>query len=186
MYAATMNGSLLGLMYHTRDGKLDKKNSSSRAPSLVHAAEMGFVPIVQFLIDYGANVNLKDAGGFTALHWAAGFDQYDCARLLLESGARPDVLDAESQTAFDIAWKKNYFDVGQILCDYGGGPSGLQGYTLNSYGQIWTEPRTLVFQLESTSTALGIGWVSSPSLVEMRKLGDRDYPTVCLCLGTLL
>jgi ankyrin repeat protein len=62
----------------------------------MHGAATGTVPIMQALIDAGADVNAKNARSATALHWAVG----DAAKvkLLLLAGAAVDVKTTEGRT----------------------------------------------------------------------------------------
>lgn len=65
---------------------VNQRHRKKLSTPLHHAAQYGWVPyllfvyfnenfsycdIMRFLIHYGANVNLKDAEGFTPMHWAA-------------------------------------------------------------------------------------------------------------------
>jgi ankyrin repeat protein/mono/diheme cytochrome c family protein len=57
------------------------------------------------LIDRGANVNARDAVGFTPLHWAAGDESRrpHLVRLLLGSGADPNAVGGETVGALGLA-----------------------------------------------------------------------------------
>ena len=67
--------------------------------------------MVGFLLQAGAEVNMKTNDGKTALHVAVGSSpslpekQRDCVRLLLKHGAQVDALDKSGGTALmDAAW----------------------------------------------------------------------------------
>lgn len=66
----------------------------NRSP-LLHVAITGRAAdpeaVVRVLLDYGADPNLTSRGGFTAVHWAAGFSNggYTMTKLLLERGGDP-------------------------------------------------------------------------------------------------
>lgn len=58
-----------------------------RHSPLSFASECGYINCIKVLIKHGADINLKDGTGFTALHNAVCENHIDCVRLLLESGA---------------------------------------------------------------------------------------------------
>jgi hypothetical protein len=47
----------------------------------------GHEAVVQLLLDNGANIDVKDNNGETALHWVCGAGREAVARLLLDKGA---------------------------------------------------------------------------------------------------
>lgn len=76
------------------------------------AACMGFVPVINVLLAYGADVNIlkgkdKVAGpgveGSTPLHFAAANGHLHAVRALLQHGARPQPLDRDMQTPESLA-----------------------------------------------------------------------------------
>jgi ankyrin repeat protein len=54
---------------------------------LSFAAEWGYTNCIKVLIKHGAQINLKDENGYTALHNSVCENHIDCVRLLLELGA---------------------------------------------------------------------------------------------------
>jgi uncharacterized protein len=52
------------------------------------------------LLDYGADVNVRNFNGATALIYAATFNQTEIAKLLLEKGADKTVQDVRGNTAY--------------------------------------------------------------------------------------
>jgi hypothetical protein len=59
----------------------------------------GSVEVVRRLIEAGARVNTQDAGGQTALMYAAKYRRLAIARLLVASGAKTSLRDDEGRTA---------------------------------------------------------------------------------------
>lgn len=57
-----------------------------RRTALQCAAYSGFLECVQILLEAGAEVNLQDDEGITALHWAASAGHLATVSLLLNSG----------------------------------------------------------------------------------------------------
>lgn len=58
---------------------------------------------VQLLLDGGADVNKQTNDGWTALHSASNWGQYDVAAYLLSRGADVNAQTKSSQTALHIA-----------------------------------------------------------------------------------
>jgi ankyrin repeat protein len=57
------------------------------------AAQNGHMEIVKFLIESGADLNVKNSKGNTAIHMAVGYDYYHIAKLLIEKGADPNLTN---------------------------------------------------------------------------------------------
>jgi hypothetical protein len=57
--------------------------------------------IVQFLIDRGAHINVKNNGGRTPLHEAAVLGKTKVVKILLENGAIPFIQDSRGLTPYD-------------------------------------------------------------------------------------
>ena len=63
-----------------------------------------WLPAVKFLVEEcGADVNLRDANGYTALHHAASRGDNDLIRYLVEKGADVMVVSRKGQTTVDMA-----------------------------------------------------------------------------------
>ncbi|KAK2702481.1 ankyrin-1-like [Artemia franciscana] len=79
--------------------------------SLHWAAKEGQIPLATYLIEKGANINLKtcderDSGG-TPLHFAASKGKFDMCRLLVSKGALIDALDVDGRTPLHLAVREN-------------------------------------------------------------------------------
>ena len=48
----------------------------------------GHVPVVQFILDHGINVDTADYRGWTSLHWAAEKGHVEVMKILLARGAQ--------------------------------------------------------------------------------------------------
>ncbi len=81
---------------------LDYKNNMGFT-ALTGAVYKGFNPIVQRLIDKGANVNTANGSGQTPLMFAALFGREQAARLLLQAGANPATADNTGNTPATLA-----------------------------------------------------------------------------------
>lgn len=86
------------------------------------------------LIEGGAEVDLKDATGQTALHLAAR-GHGAVAEVLLDRRAVPDARDNNGRTAADWAARGNHKDVLQLLSSRAGVPGSqrvLQPWVLDA------------------------------------------------------
>jgi TIR domain/Ankyrin repeats (3 copies)/Ankyrin repeat len=93
-----------------KDGDLEEQERFRGGTALMKAAEVGNVEIVQALVERGADVNARDAGGRTALMRAADVYRYHptdrlaaTVRTLLGGGADINAVDHEGLTALAIA-----------------------------------------------------------------------------------
>ncbi len=59
--------------------------------------------VVALLIEYGADVNVKNNYGYTPLHWAAKHGHTASAEVLLAKGAQIDLVNTNQGLAFDLA-----------------------------------------------------------------------------------
>nr|RBQ93824.1 hypothetical protein FVER53263_04618 [Fusarium verticillioides] len=71
-------------------------------PPLIYASCFGHEPVVQALIDAGANVNKQDRNQWTALMWAMTNRHKGIAKLLLDNNASSDQKTSSGRTAFDF------------------------------------------------------------------------------------
>ncbi|RYP08517.1 hypothetical protein DL764_001848 [Monosporascus ibericus] len=75
--------------------------------------------IVRLLLDHGADVNLVDLNGWTALHTAALQGHETIMKLLLEKGADINVKDCNGRTALHIASSQGHDVVTRWLIEKG-------------------------------------------------------------------
>jgi hypothetical protein len=106
-----------GLMSQVEDffdkfgaGLLDLPDSSGDN-ALAWAAWSGETEVVKFLLDKGAEVDVKGQHGKTALVWAAHNGRNDIVSLLLKKGADPDVADNYGDTALSVAQRFGHREI---------------------------------------------------------------------------
>jgi ankyrin repeat protein len=71
--------------------------------------------IVDLLLARGANVNVREGGGMTALHEAAGQGNVEYVRLLLAKGANPAAKTDDGKLPEDFARERKFAAAVEIL-----------------------------------------------------------------------
>ena len=93
--------------------------------ALMLASYKGRVEIVKLLLNYGAQVDIKDnKNGWTALTHASINGHIDILKILLDHGAQVDVKDKVGSTAYMHAKYGDYTqpDCAKLLLDHGAVP----------------------------------------------------------------
>ncbi|XP_021353147.1 SH3 and multiple ankyrin repeat domains protein 1-like isoform X7 [Mizuhopecten yessoensis] len=67
------------------------------------ACHNGLVQHLEYLLSYGADMDIQNANGNTALHVCAINNQESCARVLLFRGASKDIVNLNHQTPYQAA-----------------------------------------------------------------------------------
>lgn len=80
----------------------DVESEKGFTPLLI-ATTNGHTVIVRLLLEHGANPNMRNFDGVTALHNAVFEKQIDIVKLLLEHGADPAIQDRLGNTPVDLA-----------------------------------------------------------------------------------
>jgi hypothetical protein len=75
--------------------------------------------LVTYLLAAGADINVKDRGGKTALMWAASRGFGTCAEALLDGGAEVNAADNEGMTALMWAASNGFPKIVEALLDSG-------------------------------------------------------------------
>lgn len=99
-------------------GVLDLTVTGS-ARDLMEAAAVGDVAEVTRLLEFGVDVNSKNAMGYVALRESVVNNHIDVCRLLLDRGARVDVRDDMGWTALHWAAHKGHAGIVNLLLERG-------------------------------------------------------------------
>lgn len=83
-------------------------NAAGKTPMHI-AAQLGHTPMVQFLVDVGADSDMTDAQGNSPLHYASAYGHIDTLKVLLESGCSYNGRNAEGFTAAEFAFTERVF-----------------------------------------------------------------------------
>jgi ankyrin repeat protein len=94
---------------------------TQRAPdqNLIEAAKKGCPAIVSAFLAKGADVNVKDSQGGTALTWSVARRVPDSVRLLIAAGANVNACDHAGMSALKLARAKNLPEIVDVLVKAG-------------------------------------------------------------------
>nr|MBX2886412.1 ankyrin repeat domain-containing protein [Granulosicoccus sp.] len=93
---------------------------SQRETALIIAGFVANRPeLMKFLIERGADVNVANINGDTALIDAAYFGRNENLELLLENGAKPEMKNKQGLTAMDVAKKNEHKSTVKLLEAHG-------------------------------------------------------------------
>ncbi|XP_036355681.1 ankyrin repeat, PH and SEC7 domain containing protein secG-like [Octopus sinensis] len=79
------------------------------------ACEQGSTSLIAFLIESGANMDMSDEKGRTALHYAVKSRKIDAVASLVSRGANVNKQNSDGNTPLHWAVRKNYKDVVKVL-----------------------------------------------------------------------
>ena len=82
---------------------------------LLIAATNGHVGLVKLLLEYGADPNMRNFDGVTALHNAIFEEQVDIVKLLLQHDADPNIRDRVGNTPMDLAKRSSNNEIRSLL-----------------------------------------------------------------------
>ena len=100
--------------------------------ALHRASSAGRTETVKFLIEKGANVNIKDEASVLPIHRAAGSGHADIVKILLDNGAFPGPqLGYTSKVPLNYAAKGGHIEAAKVLLEHGAyiDAKGVDKYT---------------------------------------------------------
>ncbi|GBG34857.1 Ankyrin repeat and protein kinase domain-containing protein 1 [Hondaea fermentalgiana] len=173
MYNLIRNCDLAGVQRAVQDNPalLDATIPQSRCTPLMFAISsrpsrgQPGAAIIQWLIELGANLDLQDDKGWTALTYAVRNNQPDRAQLLVERGAKLDLKDNEGLTALIFACRNNQHTTAKLLIE-GGANLDLQdanGWTALTWAYRNNQPNTAKLLVErgaNLDLQDGDGWTA--------------------------
>mmetsp|Transcript_9237 Transcript_9237/g.28569 ORF Transcript_9237/g.28569 Transcript_9237/m.28569 type:complete len:379 (-) Transcript_9237:79-1215(-) len=137
------------------------------------AARGGFTDVARFLLQCGADPNLRTDYGYTALHFACKKNYSDVVKLLLESGAEVNICDNEGDQPLHLAALEGAFQSIFILLE-----SGADYNALDSHGNTALDLCTLHNDMDTAMVLqrfVGDGQELSPQV----NMKDGLSPTGC-------
>ncbi len=96
-------------------------------PIIIVAAIHGHADVVEILLQHGANPDLRDQDGRTALSWAAGEGRLASVRVLLEYEADANLSDRENVTPLMLAARSGYPRIVEALVEHGANVNAVDG-----------------------------------------------------------
>jgi ankyrin repeat protein len=90
-------------------------NSAFFIPVVMQAVMDNSTEIATYLIDKGADVNVKDGFKMTCLMWAANNGNVELVKLLLKKGADKNATDDQGMTALKAAKDKGHNEIVRLL-----------------------------------------------------------------------
>ena len=135
---------------------IDKGRNDNQTPLMI-AAQKGHVSVATFLIEHGANVDLQDENGNTALHHTLYGSDVSCEILSCLTGSGADVngVNKVKHTPLMIAAKRGHLNALTLLIKHGAHDVDLQdsdGYTALHYAVYSSD-----ISCEILSCLIGIG-----------------------------
>ncbi len=109
----------LALLDAGADPRMPSRNEMRVAP-LHSAVARRCLPVARLLLERGADVNARQAGGFTPLHGAAANGDRAMTELLVDRGADPTARNEDGRSAQELAAMRGHDGIADWL-------AGLQG-----------------------------------------------------------
>ena len=111
----------LGRLFNAlKDSGANFNLRNNNGGGLLHlAAEGGDVKIIEYFIQRGNELDLKDRYKWTPLHYAAYSDKKEAVSFLIEKGSKLNERDFSGKTAYNIANDRQNSDILKILKDAG-------------------------------------------------------------------
>ncbi|EEH37856.2 ankyrin repeat domain-containing protein [Paracoccidioides lutzii Pb01] len=107
LWLAASNGfeDIVSMLIRARPNDVEFKGANPQASltPLAESAKNGHYAVVEVLLAYGANVDVKDLSGKTTLTWAAVMGHEAVVKILLKHGADPDQRDQNFSTPLSYA-----------------------------------------------------------------------------------
>jgi ankyrin repeat protein len=163
---ARNNLSALRKLVSTDEANLKDEDGVTLLVNAILGENVG-LPVLQFLIDQGADVNEEDSAKYTALHFAARAQRKEMVEALLKAGAKPDGADADGNTPLIhcvMSGLEPNREIVQLLLRHGADPKKKNRERESALDVArFAEDNELLSLLKS-----GVGGAKSPSAVAKR------------------
>lgn len=119
------------LLINSYDGLLNAKKGEQSYTALASAYYADNIPLLQFLLDHGADVNedylpKRESGGSLSLLEEAVCDRkMDVVKLLIQKGADLNISDGEGSGPFTCIIHSRDLEMAKLLLDHGANPNML-------------------------------------------------------------
>jgi len=104
---------------YINDGHTATQNIIQQYDMLIRSTINGKVPLVQYFLELGADVNKSNYKGDTALMIAALKGYLPIVQLLLKYGAQVNLSNKRNYTALIYASEKNHYEIVEVLLKHG-------------------------------------------------------------------
>lgn len=127
---------------------------SDGATPLMRAAASGNLDTVAALLEHGADVNVQDTEGSTALHWSVNGHATEIVRVLISHGANVNIQDQAGDTPLMLASGWGNTVLVRLLLAHGADASLMdkEGYTALSWAAGNAKTETVRALLEQRAT----------------------------------
>ena len=120
LHEAAMKGDVEVVRTVLRSGVVHKDAADgSGLTAIHHSALNGHTPILQLLLDQGANIDAATKGGWTALHYSAWPGNTATVQLLLDRGANINAASKSGETALHYSAQRGNTATAQLFLDRG-------------------------------------------------------------------
>ena len=118
IWQAVAKGNIVALKdFLSRGVDINIRSSGEDITPLTCAVDNYQTAVVRFLLEQGADPNIRDLFGWSPLMYASAGGQIEVARMLLEEGADPNIedLNKPGETALVLAQRKGHIEIVNLL-----------------------------------------------------------------------
>jgi ankyrin repeat protein len=148
------NGAVVMRLAKTKrilNGKVDytfQEDTLKKWTALHQCVRLSNTEMMKILLDFGANVEIKDADGETPVFVASSSGEPEMVRLLLEAGANPNVKAKDGWSALMMASRDGHPQVVKYLLESGAdvfGASDMFGRTALDISSLTAQGQAIRF-----------------------------------------
>ena len=87
----------------------------SHRKGLLESPTKGHVEVIKLLLRYGADVDMRDKDGITAIMFASFHGHLGAVQVLLSAGADADYTNKEGRNALQLARSAGHIDIAEVI-----------------------------------------------------------------------